>query len=48
MTSSTFAASPGWKFSGPMPTQRRAPLIVLPIPGNSGSTSATMPRNRNV
>jgi hypothetical protein len=48
MTSSTFAASPGWKFNGPMCTQRRAPLISLPIPGSDGSTRAATPRNRHV
>ena len=32
-TSSTLAASPGWKLSGPTRTQRRAPLISWPMPG---------------
>ena len=47
-TSSTLAASPGWKFSGPMRTQRRAPLISRPMPGSSGSSNAATPSSRNV
>ena len=37
-----FASSPGWNWNGPICTQRRAPLIVVPIPGSAGSTSSTI------
>ena len=47
-TSSTFAASPGWKLIGPNRTHSRAPLISLPIPGSEGSSNAAMPSSRNV
>ena len=39
-TSSTLAASPGWKFSGPMRTQSRAPLISRPMPGQRAGAAA--------
>ena len=38
----SFAISPGWNCSGPTRTQRRAPLIVVPITGNAGSSSSTI------
>ena len=41
MTSKTFAISPGWKFSGPIEAHRRAPLIVRPMLGSSGSSRNT-------
>ena len=47
-TSITFAASPGWKFSGPMLAHRRAPLIVRPTPGTSGSSRKATPPSRSV
>ena len=37
----TFASSPGWKPSGPMSTQSRAPFTVRPITGSAGSASRT-------
>ena len=46
MTSKTFAISPGWKFSGPIEAHRRAPLIVRPMLGSSGSSRNTTPSKR--
>ena len=35
-----FASSPGWNASGPMCTQSRAPLTVVPSPGSRGRNSS--------
>ena len=48
MASAILANSPGWKLSGPMLTQMRAPLIVRPMPGTSGSSSRTEAESMNV
>ena len=40
-TSASFMISAGWNWSGPAPSQRRAPLIRTPKPGISTSRSRT-------
>ena len=39
--SASFISSAGWNCSGPAPIQRRAPLILTPMPGISTSSSRT-------
>jgi hypothetical protein len=43
ITMRTLPISAGWKLSGPIRTHSRAPLMVRPIPGATGSSSRRMP-----
>ena len=43
MASRILANSPGWKLTGPMLTQIRAPMYSRPMPGTRGSRSRPMP-----
>jgi hypothetical protein len=48
MARTILANSPGWKLTGPIETQMRAPLISRPMTGNNGSTSRPMPSSMKV
>ena len=37
-----FASSPGWNWSEPTCTHRRAPFTVVPMPGSAGRKSSTI------
>ncbi|MNT99297.1 hypothetical protein D3C72_2421130 [compost metagenome] len=41
MSTANLATSDGWKPTGPMDSQRRAPLTTLPTPGISTATSSS-------
>ncbi len=43
MASAILANSPGWKLTGPILVQIRAPLIDTPTLGRSGTTSSATP-----
>ena len=45
IASAILASSPGWNEKGPIAIHTRAPEMVRPIPGSTGSSSSTIALN---